>query len=463
MQSLDLDFSNKFGDLRLCKRGSTIMRSLLSGQNSSIRQLSGDKAKQKAMYRFLENEQVTESELVECCLDRTGTLSKGRHVLVLNDTTEINLQQHSGRIKANSGIGPVGNNIDIGFFAHLGLVVDIEKYQAIGYSSINLWHRVHDKGSKESRNYRALPVEEKESHKWIKCGNDSKSVLAGAASITLVGDRESDMYELFTDAGEQGMHVLARNRIDRKTTEGKNLYQVLCATEIAGSHEIEIAADKRKQRDRRKAKLSIKFTSVCIQKPRNKSDERQGEIRVWLIEAKEDGKSDGICWRLMTTHVIESYQEAVQMVEWYQMRWFIEQVFRLLKNKGFRIEESELGTGWALRKLTIMLLQSVLRIMQMLIAYNGTSEEEDAGIVFSGEEIVCLTKLNAKCQGGTEKLKNPFRIESLRWATWIIARLGGWSGYISQRPPGPITIKNGLDKFNHVFMGWMMAKDVGTP
>ncbi|CAF4627086.1 unnamed protein product, partial [Rotaria socialis] len=77
-------------------------------------------------------------------------------------------------------------------------------------------------------------------------------------------------------------------------------------------------------------------------------------------------------------------------------------------------------------------------------------------------EIECLTKLNIKSQGKTEKLKNPYRTNSLKWATWIIARLGGWSGYQSQRPPGPITLKNGLDKFCHVFMGWKMAKDVGT-
>ena len=150
------------------------------------------------------------------------------------------------------------------------------------------------------------------------------------------------------------------------------------------------------------------------------------------------------------------------MVEWYQTRWFIEQVFRLLKNKGFQIEDSQLENGWALRKLTILLLQNVLRVMQMLIAYNSTTEEEDIGLVFSEQEVDCLKKLNNKYEGKTQKLKNPYKQTSMQWATWIIARLGGWSGYKSQRPPGPITLKNGLDKFNHVFMGWCIAIDVGT-
>jgi hypothetical protein len=76
--------------------------------------------------------------------------------------------------------------------------------------------------------------------------------------------------------------------------------------------------------------------------------------------------------------------------------------------------------------------------------------------------VDCLVKLNKRYEGRTEKLKNPYKQTSIRWATWIMARVGGWSGYKSQRPPGPITLKNGLDKFNQIFIGWMMAKDVGT-
>lgn len=459
---MELDFSNKFRDTRLAKRAASIMRSLVLGQNSSIRRSTDTKAEQKATYRFLENAKVTEQELIESCCERTSELCKDKHLLVLNDTSEINLQRHSGRIKPNQGIGLVGNDKDIGFFAHLGLVVDIIACQAIGFSSMNLWNRLPDKGTKDSRKYKELPVEEKESFKWIKCVNDSKTILKDAASVTVVGDRESDMYELFIDAKQQGVDVLARNRIDRNTSEGTKLYDTLNKAVVCGSYEIEVTGDNRKNTKKRNAVLEVKFSEVFIQKPTNKKDKRQKEIKVWIVEAKENRKTDAICWRLLTTHEITSYEQAVQMVEWYQMRWFIEQVFRLLKNKGFQIEDSQLENGWALRKLTILLLQNVLRIMQMLIAYNSTTEEEDIGLVFSEQEVDCLKKLNNKYQGKTEKLKNPYKLTSIQWATWVIARLGGWSGYKSQRPPGPITLKNGLDKFNHVFMGWCIAIDVGT-
>jgi hypothetical protein len=461
-KGMQLDFTGKFQDKRLAKRGATIMKSLFSSQDSSIRQSSDNVAQQKGAYRFLNNKKVSEQELIDSCYERTKILCKDKHLLVLNDTTEINLQQHSGRLQSEKGIGLVGNNTDVGFFTHLGLVIDTEAYQAIGYSSINLWNRDLDKGTKQSRSYKKLPIEQKESYKWIKCCNDSKSVLQDAASVTVVGDRESDIYELFIDAKSQAIEVLARNRADRKTSEDKKIYETLNDTEACGSYKIEILADKRKKTQNREAVLEVKFSEVFIQKPENKKDDRPKAIKIWVVEARERNQKDGVCWRLLTTHCIKSFEQAVQMIEWYQMRWFIEQVFRLLKNKGYRIENSELETGWALRKLTILLLQNVLRVMQMLLAYNSTSEKEDAELVFSEPEIECLTKLNKRYEGKTEKLKNPHNTHSLKWATWIIARLGGWSGYKSQRPPGPITLKNGLDKFNHVFIGWEMVKDVGT-
>ncbi|WP_281990600.1 hypothetical protein [Aquimarina aggregata] len=91
----------------------------------------------------------------------------------------------------------------------------------------------------------------------------------------------------------------------------------------------------------------------------------------------------------------------------------------------------------------------------MMIAY-GKEESQPITEVFDDPEIKCLDKLNQKLEGGTNKMKNPYPRDGLSWATWIIARLGGWSGYKSQRPQGPITLKNGLDQFNTMFKVWML-------
>ena len=72
--------------------------------------------------------------------------------------------------------------------------------------------------------------------------------------------------------------------------------------------------------------------------------------------------------------------------------------------------------------------------------------------------IPALAALTRQLQGSTAKQKNPFPPESLAWATWVIARLGGWTGQPSERPPGPITIHKGLVRFEAVALGFALAR-----
>ena len=66
-----------------------------------------------------------------------------------------------------------------------------------------------------------------------------------------------------------------------------------------------------------------------------------------------------------------------------------------------------------------------------------------------------------KLEGKTEKQKNPYPKENLAWASWIIARLGGWKGYVkSEGFAGPITIGRGLKMFYGIYDGWKLYKDV---
>ena len=150
------------------------------------------------------------------------------------------------------------------------------------------------------------------------------------------------------------------------------------------------------------------------------------------------------------------------MVEWYSARWYIEQVFRLLKQDGFGIESAQLETGWALRKLILMQLSSLLKILQMNIAYNDPEEGQCIEEVFNEEEIRVLVHLNKTLQGKTIKTQNHNNPQKSKWAAWIIGRLGGWKGYDSQGPPGVICLKKGLDRFNAIIEGINIAKDMCT-
>ena len=95
--------------------------------------------------------------------------------------------------------------------------------------------------------------------------------------------------------------------------------------------------------------------------------------------------------------------------------------------------------------------------MQLIRARHGKTQQKLLS-VFNKEEQECIVLLNKHLEGKTEKLKNPYLKDSLAYAAWVIARLSGWSGYESQRPPGPIDFLTGLQRFTERFEGFMLAK-----
>ena len=161
-------YMGKFKDKRLDKRALKVSALLYAGRSSSIHEIAPTEAEQKAAYRFLANAKTEEDILINTVKERSSYLCTGKDVLVLQDTSEINLDNHRNRLQRNTGIGLTGNNNDLGFFMHNSLVLDGDEETVLGFSDIQLWHRDEDKLDKEERQYKTLPIEEKESYKWIK-------------------------------------------------------------------------------------------------------------------------------------------------------------------------------------------------------------------------------------------------------------------------------------------------------
>ena len=463
------DFKSAFGDKRLEKRAAEVLHKLTRGRSSSIRQVTDSRAQAKGFYRLLENEKFSEENIENSIITRCGELCSGRHVLAIQDTSETNLSSHVGRIKkGDNGIGDTSKKGIKGYFLHPCLVVDAEKGTGLGYSSVKVWHReeVKDQGGD---NYKKLLIEDKESHKWIGAIEDSKEQLTKAKSITIIADREADIYDMFGRYGQDDrVKLLIRSKSNRSIGDGKEtLIEHLRSLPVMQTYSLELRGDIRTGMVRRKVQMELKWTKVELRRPSSCNDKTlASSVTVYVVEAKEKGKKGGLSWRILTTHEIDTAEQALQIIEWYKQRWYIEQVFRLLKTQGFRIESSQLESGYAIRKLSMLALLSVLRIIQMMLAYGDEEEEQAIEEAFTPEEQQCLAQCNSKLEGDTEKQKNPNNPSTIKWATWIVARLGGWDGYKSQRKPGPIVLHRGFIKFHILYEGWRLAqnffKDVGT-
>lgn len=413
-----------------------------------------------AYYRWLENSAVSLSALIESLSEHCRDQVSERHVLAISDTSEINLQAHVGRLK-DDGLGVVGNDSDIGFFIHPTLVVDSADGLPLGLSTVQVWTRPADRPRKVARDYKTQPIENKESYKWIESAQKSDLCfkLGEAQQVTYIGDSESDIYEPWIQIPQPNVHLLIRACQNRALADSDQaLFEFLSTQPVAGHYTLTIPADPRINRIAREATMAVRRTPVCLQCPERLKGDYPSQVQLYAVEAVEVMSPVGqtpVHWRLLTTHRVDDYGQALHIIQWYCWRWHIEQLFAILKQRGLDIEASQQESIFAIQKLCVLALSVALQILQLTIGRDHPTAS--ASVVFDPAQQQCLEQLAPTLDGRTTKQQNPHPAHSLAWAVWIIARLGGWSGYQSQRPPGIVTLYRGLQKFEGIFLGWQLA------
>lgn len=429
---------------------------MIEQQTVCLRRLGCTRSGEVKLGRWLSNEDVTKEEIAENILEKSKSLVKGKHILAIQDTTELNYESKINRI---AGIGPVGNGLNHGTYLHTMLAVDANESTCLGLTSIKTWTRSEIKKKKYGNIYRKQLIEDKESYKWIEAADKSKQILSDAVKITIVADRESDIYEEWYRIPDDRTYLITRACQDRVLCDGNKLFSYAEKLNVTGFHELEVRAQLGK-RTARKAKLEIRFGIVEIKKPPKCTDNNAPpSVRLTVVDVKEHKSSalkdeEPIHWCLLTTHSIETEEDALQIINWYCQRWQIEQFFRTLQKQGLDIESSQVETVEKLMKIITIACFAALRIMQLTLSRDGN--DQNISVVFSEQERKLLSRLQIKLEGKTEKQKNPHPQGKLSWAAWIIARLGGWKGYVSESPPGPITMLRGFRKFQLIYEGWSL-------
>ncbi|MDO5090374.1 MAG: IS4 family transposase, partial [Cardiobacteriaceae bacterium] len=230
--------------------------------------------------------------------------------------------------------------------------------------------------------------------------------------------------------------------------DSQRLFAWLHALPVQGQHHLALPA-RTGGRSARHITLDIRYGHTHIRRPIHNTDPNsQPRIGLWAIEAREKSDSQSgeppICWRLLTTHPVTSLTDAQRCLQWYNQRWHIEQSFRILKKQGLDIESSLVEEAAHLEKLVVLAVSAAVHTLQLTLARDGQSDRP-ATDCFDAPQQQLLQQLNPTLEGKTVKQQNPHPSGSLAWAAWIIARLGGWKGYASERPPGPITMLRGLE------------------
>jgi hypothetical protein len=419
------------------KKGAFLFRRLVAhgGKGISVRQLGGQRSGEVRIGRFLHNPKVTAEEMAAVAKARTCAQASGRHVLAIQDTTALRVDEKG-----------------IGLSLHPVIAVDADDGAMLGLiDNAFLARKGGGRGSRKERS-----IEDKESRRWLD-GAQSAAALAeaGAARVTVIEDREGDIYESFALKPIR-VELLIRAAQDRALACGTRLFAKADGFPEAGRMTVDLSAIP--GRKARQAQLSLRFGTVEITRPRRA---KRGEaappktLTVQLIDAREIDPPQGqeaAHWRLLTTHKVDDIEAARRMVGFYRKRWTIEQLFRTMKTKGFQIEALRQQEA-PLQKLVAAILIAAIVTMQLVAERDGAAARplEDA---LDPEDEPVLEQVCKSLEGNTQKQKNPHPKGSLAYAAWVFARLGGWTGYGGK--PGPIVMLKGLTEFHAIKHGWKL-------
>jgi hypothetical protein len=427
---------------------------MVARESVCVRRLArGKRAAVVGFGRFLSNGRVSLERLIEGWGQEAAQACEGRHVLAIQDLSEVNLGTGPNDRR---GLGEIGHGISHGLLLHAMVAVDADDGGLLGLVSGRVWTRQ----GRASVPHHKRPLSERESERWLTTAQAAKSVLRQAACVTVVADRESDIYAEWARLPQANFHLLTRAMKDRRTTQGKLSNAVLRS---AGEAQVVLRAQP--GRPERQARLETRFGTVSITRPAHGgADELPRIVNLTLVEVREIDPPDGaepILWRLLTTHDVQDADGAWRIVGWYRQRWIIEQLFRTLKQQGLKLEDSQITDAERLVKLTAIAAKAACLTLQLVQARDGRSAQS-ARIAFSPSEIETLEALISELEGKTQAQKNPHPKQSLARAAWVIAKLGGWDGYASSKPPGPITFRNGLEYFRSIAYGHSL-RDVCIP
>jgi hypothetical protein len=453
-----------FEDIRLGRRFGELVKQLGNAMGETIPLACQDWANTKAAYRFFSNARVKESDILQghFAATRRRFDSTTGPILLLQDTTEFNYhREQPERIGftrcANSGKDKAGRwrkYVVCGILMHASLAVTLDGLP-LGLAAVKFWTRKTFKGTNQLKrhiNPTRVPIEKKESIRWLENLKQSMALLAQPDRCIHVGDRESDIYELFCLAHEIGSHFLIRTCVDRLAGDGNHTIATeMAETAIKGLHRINVRDDKGRIS---RATLELKYRRICVMPPIGKQ-KSYPPLRLTVIHAIERGAPKGrkpIDWKLITDLPVQNRQGAVEKLNWYAMRWKIEVFHKILKS-GCKAEESRLRTAERLANLIALFCILSWRIFWLtMMARNAPSIT--ATSVFTKTEIALL---DAHATGPPKTSCEP------PLASYLIklAKLGGYLARTHDPPPGNMVIWRGWRRLNDMLIG-AQAKFVGN-
>jgi hypothetical protein len=439
-----LNFGNcELGDKRRTRRLVRLAEQVASHPAASLPDQTEHWKDLKAAYRLFDGEEVTFQAIARSHWELTRQAARGR-CLVIGDTTELDF----GRLRKIARIGETGNGSGQGFLLHNALLVQAQTAAIVGVAGQAIYYRRKNRTSHRRQNAAQRLARERESQVWNQVIDDIGPPAAGVEYVH-VFDRGADSFEIYCHllqsrsgwvirAAKLNRYVLAGPQQRRMT-----LQNYLRQLKPLGRYTLQLRA--RPGQPARQALLEVRVGRVHIPRPRHVSSEirrlKQQPIAMNVVEVVEidpPGGATPIHWILFTSLPVGSFEEAWLVIEYYELRWLIEEYHKALKT-GCRTESRQLQTADRLEAFVGLTSVVALRLLQLKSLARVAPEIPAQRVV----PRVWLQML---------KLARPHlsRVHDLTVGQFYrqVAMLGGFLGRTGDGDPGRITIWRGWEKLN---------------
>ncbi|MHB1463472.1 MAG: IS4 family transposase [Armatimonadota bacterium] len=432
----------EFGDARRSARAVRIASDLIASVGTPVSSTCG-KSGAQAVSRFFDSASVNEESMLgghrAQSKVRCGNVS-GR-ILALQDTTSLDFSSHS----ALEGLGPTSTSTSPSGIMMHSVFLSTEAKVPLGVLGLRLWCRnPADHGQKHKRHERHTM--EKESAKWLWGLEQVSSHLSDLdKEVVLIGDRESDMYDLFASPRPDNVHLLVRMSQNRavKTADGDSLMlDALEKCPVLGRYELTVESQNRV------ARLEVRSMRVWLRAPKNRKLANSGIVTICVVDVREVGAPDGVeslRWILLTTLDANDFESAKYVIGCYSCRWTIEEFHRTLKT-GCRVERLQLATLQRLRPAIAMLCVVAQQVMY-LTKYARQSPDEPATNVCTQEERDTVERWVRTFRYRT------YELVSVRDYVRGIGFVGGFHGRKCDGEPGVKSVWQGIRRLTDLVAG----------
>jgi len=439
----------KLGDRRLVQRLLVIGSMFARHPLCTIPECSGgSRALMEGAYRFIENDGVDPDAIAEGGFTSTVTDAADHETLLLvQDTTTLSFT-HSVR----GELGDLGHPYDHlgGWLVHNSLLLEGERGHAVGLVDQAWWTRDRATAGK-SRDRKKRRYEDKESYKWESASRRSAERLGPElmSRVIMVGDREADGFDFLSYNIDAGQRFVLRVRSDRRLQgEPEHLWAHLESQPSLGT--VEVAVQQRGGRKKRVATVHLRSAQVTLPAPSGKTGD---PVKMWAVYVHEDDPPDGVealSWMLFTTEAAPDLKSALQVKQFYQWRWKVEEFHKAWKS-GCGGEALQMPFADNLRRTLQILAFVGVYLLQLRDAANDTPELPCTALLKDEEwRLLWLS---------TSKQHLPSKPPGMRWAHQTLGRLGGWMDTARTGRVGWKALWKGYVKLTDGIHGWRIMNE----